>query len=304
MSDIVYSQMAPSDNINGQSFNGQINGMSIDVEDYFQVWALSEKISRDDWDGFSLRVEASTRRALDLFARNGATATFFTLAWVAQRCPQLIRDIVEAGHEIGSHGMEHVKVFDQTTDEFREDASLAKKILEDISGTAVNGYRAAGFSIDERTPWAFEVLAELGYQYSSSLHPIEHDHYGMPDAPRFAHHPIEGSEFTEIPVSTVDAFGKRMSCAGGGWFRAMPYVWSRHLISRMLQEQQGPAVFYFHPWEIDPGQPRVEGLTAKSRLRHYLNLGKMEGKLDRLLTDYNWSRLDHIINATAQERAA
>jgi polysaccharide deacetylase family protein (PEP-CTERM system associated) len=280
------------------------NALSIDVEDYFQVWALSEKISRDDWDAFSLRVETSTRRALDLFGKHNATATFFTLAWVAQKCPQLMKDIVSAGHEIGSHGMEHVKVFDQTAGEFRQDAGDAKKILEDITGTEVKGYRAAGFSIDERTPWAFQVLAELGYHYSSSVHPIDHDHYGMPDAPRFAYHPLEGHSFTELPVSTVDAYGKRLSCAGGGWFRALPYRWSKHLIDRLLQEQAGPAVFYFHPWEIDPGQPRVEGLSAKSRFRHYLNLDKMEHKLGRLLSDYRWARLDEVLGLTAEEQAA
>lgn len=288
----------------GSAPSRRCNAISVDVEDYFQVWALSQVIGREDWDNYALRVEDSTRRILDLFARHNATATFFTLGWVAERCPQLMRDIIAAGHEVGSHGYEHIKVFDQTPEEFRADVRKTKAILQDITGTAINGYRAAGFSIDERTPWSFAILAEEGHLYSSSIHPIKHDHYGMPDAPRFAYHPIEGHPFTEIPVSTVDAYGKRLSCAGGGWFRLLPYAWSRHLLSRLIDREGGQAVFYFHPWEVDPEQPRIAGISAKSRLRHYSNLDRMEGKLDRLLTQWQWRRIDEAFGISAMEKAA
>ncbi len=280
------------------------HAMSVDVEDYFQVWALSSKISRAQWDDYPLRVEANIDRILALFEKTNTKATFFTLSWIAERCPEMMRAIVAGGHEIGSHGVEHVKVFDQTKEEFRIDAGAAKAKLEDICGVPVTGYRAAGFSIDERTPWAFEVLAELGYDYSSSLHPIEHDHYNMPDAPRFRHKPVADSHFSEIPVATVDAYGKRVSCAGGGWFRASPYQWSKHLLNKFVKEDGGPAVFYFHPWEIDAGQPKVEGLSAKSRLRHYINLNKMENKLHRLLNDFSWGRIDEVCLPNDKQVAA
>lgn len=271
-----------------------VHAMSVDVEDYFQVWALSSVIDRGDWDSYALRVEDTTRRVLDLFSRTGTTATFFTLGWIAERCPSLMRDIVDAGHEVGSHGYEHIKVFDQTPDAFRADVVKTKKILEDSTGKPVNGYRAAGFSIDARTPWAFEILAGAGHRYSSSVHPIVHDHYGMPEAPRHAWRPIEGSEFVEIPVSTIDAWGRRFSCAGGGWFRLLPYAWSKHLLQRLIEGEGGSAVFYFHPWEVDPGQPRIDGLSAKSRLRHYTNLDRMEAKLEKLLSSYTWRRMDNV----------
>ncbi len=280
------------------------HAISVDVEDYFQVWALSEVIDRSEWDDFALRVEHTTRRTLDLFDKHETKATFFTLGWVAERCPVLLREIAAAGHEIASHGYEHVKVFDQTPDQFRQDAARTKTLLEDITGTPVNGYRAAGFSIDQRTPWAAQILADIGYQYSSSLHPIAHDHYGMPDAPRFAHQPLVGEPFLEIPVSTVDLYGRRISCAGGGWFRAMPYQLSSWLIKKMIRDDHQPAVFYFHPWEIDPQQPRVEGLSMGSKFRHYLNLTTMEDKLDKLLGAFTWDRIDQVFGLEQLEQAA
>ncbi|OFX01707.1 MAG: polysaccharide deacetylase [Alphaproteobacteria bacterium RIFCSPHIGHO2_12_FULL_63_12] len=263
--------------------------MSVDVEDYFQVWALSPVIRRDDWDDHALRVDASTRRVLDLFDQRQAKATFFTLGWVAERAPNLIREIVARGHELASHGYDHVKVFDQTPDEFRADVEKTKRILEDAGGVAVAGFRAAGFSIDQRTPWAHEILAETGHLYSSSSHPIRHDHYGDPNAPR-APHRLGG--LIEAPVATTEVFGRRISSAGGGWFRAAPYALSRRLIARAADSLDGPTIFYFHPWEIDAEQPRVDGLPVKSRLRHYLNLDRMEAKLDRLLSDFDWGRID------------
>ena len=263
--------------------------MSVDVEDYFQVWALSPVIRRDDWDDHALRVDASTRRVLDLFDQRQAKATFFTLGWVAERAPNLIREIVARGHELASHGYDHVKVFDQTPDEFRADVEKTKRILEDAGGVAVAGFRAAGFSIDQRTPWAHEILAETGHLYSSSSHPIRHDHYGDPNAPR-APHRLGG--LIEAPVATTEVFGRSISSAGGGWFRAAPYALSRRLIARAADSLDGPTIFYFHPWEIDAEQPRVDGLPVKSRLRHYLNLDRMEAKLDRLLSDFDWGRID------------
>ncbi len=282
-----------TDRRNGPLKNGPLkNAMSIDVEDYFQVWALSEKIAPEDWDGFDLRVDAATRAAMDLMERHQVTATFFTLGWVAQKCPALIREIIARGHELASHGMAHKKIFDQSREEFVKDAGDSKKRLEDIAGVKIRGFRAAGFSLDARSPWAHEVLHEAGYDYSSSIHPIAHDHYDNPNASRLPFHPIVGSDFLEIPVATVSAFGRRLSCAGGGWFRVLPYGWTKHLLTRLNEKELQPGVFYFHPWEIDPDQPKVEGLSAKSKFRHYTNLDKMSAKLERLFQDFKWSRLD------------
>ncbi len=275
--------------------------MSVDVEDYFQVWALSRVIRRDDWDAYALRVGDATRRVLDLFDRRDVKATFFVLGWVAERAPSLVREIVARGHELASHGYDHTKVFDQSPEEFRADVEKTKRILEDSGGALVRGYRAAGFSIDRRTPWAYEILGETGHSYSSSSHPIAHDHYGDPKAPRSPH--LRGGVI-EAPVATADFFGRRFSCAGGGWFRAGPYAFSRMLLERASRTLEGPAIFYFHPWEIDAGQPRMNGLSAKSRMRHYLNLDRMEGKLDRLLSDFKWSRIDAVLGRIETVSAA
>lgn len=275
--------------------------MSVDVEDYFQVWALSSAIRREDWDSYSPRVGNTTRRVLDLFDRHQAKATFFTLGWIAERAPGLVREIVARGHELASHGYDHVKAFDQTPDEFRADVAKTKRILEDLSGVAVRGFRAAGFSIDARTPWAHEILAETGHLYSSSSHPIAHDHYGDPIAPRGPH---RRGGIIEAPVATAEIFGRRVSAAGGGWFRAAPYALSRRLIAHAAKTIDGPAIFYFHPWEIDAAQPRVAGLPAKSRLRHYLNLDRMEGKLGRLLGDFAWGRIDDALGLRNARDAA
>ncbi|MEQ1929243.1 MAG: XrtA system polysaccharide deacetylase [Parvularculaceae bacterium] len=266
--------------------------MSIDIEDYFQVWAFSDVVARADWDGFAPRVAANTRRALDLFEHYGAKATFFTLGWVAERHPDLVREISDRGHEVGSHGYEHAKVFDQSPDEFRADAIRTKALLEDACGKPVRGYRAAGFSIDRRTPWAHEILAETGHAYSSSSHPIAHDHYGDPNGARDPYEPVPGSAFIEAPVATAVLFGRRMSCAGGGWFRVAPFSVSRMLIEEAERSLSGPVIFYFHPWEIDPGQPRIERASLKSKLRHYVNLDRMEAKLSRLLSARRWGRID------------
>lgn len=275
--------------------------MSVDVEDYFQVWALSGAVRREDWDNYSLRVSDATRRVLDLFERHEAKATFFTLGWIAERAPALVREIVARGHELGSHGYDHTKVFDQDPSAFRTDVVKTKKILEDAGGVEVNGFRAAGFSIDARTPWAHEILGETGHAYSSSSHPIAHDHYGDARGARSPH--VRGG-IVEAPVATAEVFGRRISCAGGGWFRASPYNLSKSLIGSASASIDGPVIFYFHPWEIDAEQPSVDGLSLKSRLRHYLNLSRMEWKLERLLGDFKWGRIDEALELSKMRSAA
>jgi polysaccharide deacetylase family protein (PEP-CTERM system associated) len=269
------------------------NAMTCDVEDYFQVQAFAGHIARDSWDGFASRVERNTSRVLDLFAKHRVHATFFTLGWVAERNKELICRIVRDGHELASHGMEHRQVFSQSPDEFRADVRRTKAILEDIGGTQVTGYRAASFSINKNTFWAFDVLAEEGYRYSSSIYPVRHDLYGIPDAPRFAFQPTK-SKLLEVPMSTVSVFGRNLPCSGGGYFRLLPYALSRWGFRRVNQRDRRPAIFYFHPWEIDPDQPKQHEAPLKSRLRHYLNLDRMEGRLERLLRDLAWDRMDRI----------
>ncbi|MEM9169853.1 MAG: XrtA system polysaccharide deacetylase [Pseudomonadota bacterium] len=273
--------------------------MSVDVEDYFQVWAFSGVIDRSEWDAFPLRVVEATKRCLDIFAAHGATATFFMLGWVAERVPGLVRAIVDGGHEIASHGYDHRKVFDQTPDAFRADVRRTKDLLEQAAGVGVRGYRAAGFSIDARTPWAYDILAETGHAYSSSSHPIAHDHYGDPNAPRGVHRPLAGCGFLEAPVATARFAGRRVSAGGGGWFRAAPYAVSKRLLDAAHTDLDGPAIFYFHPWEVDPDQPRIPGAPMKARLRHYLNLRDNPRKLARLLGDFQWSRIDAALGLEA-----
>lgn len=273
-----------------------VNAMSVDVEDYYQVSAFAGSIDRKAWADLPSRVEDNTRRCLDLFERHAARATFFTLGIVAERYPSLMREIVRRGHELASHGWAHYRVTDQDPKTFLDDITRTKKTLEDTAGVAVNGYRAASFSINGANWWAYDCLAEAGYRYSSSLHPIVHDHYGMPDAPRFGFFPNE-SKLVEFPVSTIELGRRRFSCAGGGFFRLLPYGWSRWALGRLNRRENKPGIFYFHPWEIDPAQPRMPGLPLKSRLRHYTNLGVMEAKLSRLLSDFAWSRLDEALQA-------
>jgi polysaccharide deacetylase family protein (PEP-CTERM system associated) len=275
-----------------------VNAMSVDVEDYYQVSAFAGSVDRSRWDGFPSRVTANTRRILDLFAKVDVKATFFTLGCVAKRDPGLVRAIADAGHEVASHGWEHYRVGQQTPAEFRADVTRTRLLLEDQSGQAVTGYRAASFSIDRSTWWAFDELAEAGYHYSSSIHPIRHDHYGVPDAPRFPFTPSESGaghrRLTEIPVGTIDLRGKRLSCAGGGFFRLLPYRWSSYAIGKVNRVERQPVTFYFHPWEIDPGQPRISPVPLRSRVRHYTNLSVMEAKLKRLLADFKWDRIDRV----------
>jgi len=276
------------------------NALSVDVEDWFQVGAFETVISRDDWDSLECRVERNTDAVLQLFADAGAIATFFTLGWVAERYPLLMRRIADAGHEIASHGYGHDRVFALTPEQFAADLKKTRKILEDASGQAVSGYRAPSFSIDQRTPWAHEILAEHGYAYSSSVAPIKHDHYGWAEAPRFAFHPVARSSFLEIPVTTVEFGSKRLAAGGGGFFRILPYAFSQWAINKVNRHDGRPAIIYFHPWEIDPGQPRVANAPLRSKLRHYTRLNDMEGKLRRLAGDFQWERLDAV---AAREQA-
>ena len=273
--------------------DGQIvNGLSVDVEDWFQVGAFERVIARDTWDGLESRVERNCDAVLAMFVTGGVKGTFFTLGWVAQRFPAMMRRIADAGHEIASHGWDHARVFTLGADGFAQDIARARKALEDATGQQVTGYRAPSFSIDARTPWAHAVLAEQGYRYSSSVAPIVHDHYGWREAPRFAFRPVQDAGLIEIPVTTAEIAGRRMAAGGGGFFRILPYAVSRWAITRVNAVDRRPAVFYFHPWEIDPGQPRRADAPLRSRLRHYTNLCAMAGKLDRLIGDFRWGRMD------------
>lgn len=271
-----------------------VNAMSVDVEEYFQVQALSGQVHREDWDGRGSRVELSTNTVLDLFAAAGIKATFFTLGWVAERHPGLIRRIVAEGHELASHGYAHIRVDSQTPDEFRQDIRRTKGILEDTGGVKVNGYRAATFSIGQDNFWAFPILTEEGYAYSSSISPIVHDLYGIPGAPRRPFYPINEHVVAEHPIATVRLGERNWPCGGGGFFRLLPYAFSRWAIGRINTKDQMPATFYFHPWEVDPHQPREAGLPLKAQLRHYTNLRHMAGKLTRLVTDFAWDRMDRV----------
>lgn len=278
-----------------------INGLSVDVEDWFQVGAFEKVIDRADWDVLEHRVERNTHVVLDLFEAAGVKATFFTLGWVARRQPALIRRIVEGGHELASHGLNHARVFTLGADGFAADLLESRKILEDAGGVAITGYRAPSFSIDPRTPWAHRILAEQGYTYSSSVAPIAHDHYGWRDAPRFAFHPLPDNDLIEIPVTTVEVAGRRQAAGGGGFFRLFPYWFSQWALRRVNAVDGRPAITYFHPWEVDPGQPRVAQASARSRLRHYTNLDVMAPKLARLVRDFQWGRMDMLVKAQASQ---
>jgi polysaccharide deacetylase family protein (PEP-CTERM system associated) len=276
-----------------------VNGLSVDVEDWFQVGAFESVIERDDWNSLADRVQRNVREILDLFDAAEVRATFFTLGWVAQRHGGLMREIVSRGHELASHGWDHGRVFRMDRQTFGEDIARARKVLEDAAGVPILGYRAPSFSIDRRTPWAYLELAEQGYAYSSSVAPVTHDHYGWSDAPRFAFRPIPGVPLLELPVTTAMFAGKRLAAGGGGFFRVIPYGFTRWAIRQVNARDERPAVFYFHPWEIDPGQPRVAGAPLRSRLRHYTNLDKMAGKLRQLVGEFAWGRMDLLAHREA-----
>ena len=267
------------------------NALTIDVEDYFQVSAFAPHIPRSEWNVRECRVERNVECILAMLDEHDTKATFFTLGWVAERYPNVVRRIVDNGHELASHGYGHERATDQTPESFFADINVAKLILEDLSGKAVIGYRAPSFSIGEKNLWAFECLEKAGYRYSSSIYPIHHDHYGMPNAPRHAH--AVGS-LIEVPATTLRFMKRNWPASGGGYFRLMPYSLSRWMIERINRIDQMPAVFYFHPWEVDPGQPRIPGVGMKTRFRHYVNIHRMEGRLRRLLADFSWTRMDRL----------
>lgn len=270
-----------------------VNAMSVDVEDYFQVSAFEHCVARNAWDRLPSRVEHNVDRILQLFADKSVSATFFTLGWVAERYPTVVRRIVDQGHELASHGWQHTRVTNQNRQQFAEDIRKTKRFLEDLGGVEVKGYRAASYSIGEKNLWALDELAEAGYRYSSSIVPIKHDLYGMPDAPRFAFKAAD-DRLIEIPITTVPIMGRNVNCGGGGWFRLFPYAFSRWSIKQINQREGQSTVFYFHPWEIDEEQPRMAGAALKSRFRHYINIGRMHRRLESLLDDFAWGRMDQV----------
>ena len=272
---------------------GITNALSVDVEDYFQVAAFESVIARGDWNQYECRIPDNAGRLLDLFAKHGVHATFFTLGWVAERFPALVRRIAEAGHEVASHGYDHARLHTFTPEQLRADVVRTKDLLEQASGRPVLGYRAPSYSIGRDNLWALDVLGETGHQYSSSIYPIHHDLYGMPEAPRFAFRAGQRG-ILEIPVTTVEVCGQKLPCGGGGYFRLLPYRWSRWALRRVNQVDRQPGIFYLHPWEIDPQQPRVRRAGLRSRFRHYLNLHAMQPRLERLLGDFRWDRMDRV----------
>lgn len=270
------------------------NAMSIDVEDYFQVSAFASHIRREDWDRLPCRVERNMDVIMGLLDDANAKATFFTLGWIAERYPQVVRRIVDNGHELASHGYGHQRASDLTPAQFRHDITQAKQILEDLGGVAVQGYRAPSFSINQDNWWAVQELENAGYVYSSSIYPVRHDHYGMPDAPRFANRPNGENGILELPPTTLPLMGRNLPAAGGGWFRLLPYELSRWMLRRVNANEHAPCMFYFHPWELDAEQPRQSGLSARTRFRHYVNLQRMPGRLRQLLSDFEWDRVDRV----------
>lgn len=270
-----------------------LNAMTVDVEDYFQVSAFDPYVERSTWGNYAGRVEASTDRILELFNKYDVRGTFFTLGWVAEKYPALVRRIVDGGHELASHGWDHIMVTRFSRDEFGADIKKAKSILEDTTGAEVLGYRAPSYSFTTKNDWAHAVLAEQGYTYSSSVAPIKHDLYGIPDAPRFAHRRANGA-VVELPITTTRVLGRNMPCGGGGWFRLYPYQLSHWAINRVHKKDSERAIFYFHPWEIDPDQPRIDGLNLRTRFRHYQNLSRMEPRIEQLLGDFRWGTMTDV----------
>ncbi len=270
------------------------NAMTVDVEDYFQVSAFESFIRRAEWDRLPSRVQRNTERILELFEEHGVHGTFFALGWIAERHPSLIKKLVACGHELASHGYAHTRIYQQPLAEFREDVARTKKLLEDLGGCEVKGYRAASFSIRKDTLWAADILQEVGYVYSSSVYPVHHDLYGMPDASRFPYHHNGGNGLLEIPITTVKTMGQNLPMGGGGYFRIYPYGFFRRALRRVNHTEGQSGIFYFHPWEIDPDQPRQRNAGLKSRFRHYVNLHKTEPRLRQLLVDFQWGRIDEV----------
>lgn len=272
------------------------NAFSIDVEEHFQVAALASRVSKASWDTHQSRVESNTLRCLDLLDAMSRRGTFFVLGWVALRYPRLVREIVARGHEVASHGMEHDRINELGPARFACDVLTSRRLLEDVSGELVQGYRAPSFSLRPDMTWAYRALVDAGFRYSSSVYPVRHDHYGSPDAPRHAYRPLPGSDFVELPMTTARVAGRILPASGGGYFRFWPYAVSKRLLCHAGSVHQRPSIFYMHPWEIDPGQPRVGGLPLKSRFRHYVNLHRTESRLQALLRDFSWDRMDRVFS--------
>lgn len=275
------------------------NAFTVDVEDYFQVAAFTDVISTSEWPQLESRVERNIDLLLQLLDDTKTSGTFFTLGWIAERHPKMIRRIAQAGHEIASHGYAHAKANGQNPAELREDVSRSRKILEDVAGVNVIGYRAPSFSIDESNLWVHEVLQDCGYEYSSSVYPIQHDHYGMPDAPRFAYKTNCG--LTEIPATSVRIGKRNFPASGGGFFRLLPYSMSKWAIERVNNRDDESAVFYCHPWEFDPSQPRITEARLSSQFRHYVNIAKTSARVRSLLKDFQWDRMDKVFKTVLED---
>jgi polysaccharide deacetylase family protein (PEP-CTERM system associated) len=270
----------------------RINAFTCDVEDWFQVEAFASVIARESWPGLPMRVEANVDRILGLLDAHRVRGTFFVLGWLAERAPGMVERIARAGHEVASHGYGHQRLGTLDAAGFRADVTRAKALLEDLCGRPVLGYRAPSFSVDQHTPWAHAVLLGAGHRYSSSVYPIRHDLYGMPHAPRFPYQAPCG--LLEIPPATVRMFGTNLPAAGGGYFRLQPLALSIWALRRMNRVDHASAVFYCHPWEIDPLQPRVDHAPLKSRLRHYMNLDRTFDRLDQLLSAFSWGAMEDV----------
>ena len=268
------------------------NALTIDVEDYFQVSAFSNIINKKNWDEKECRIEKNIDNIISILDLKKIKATFFTLGWIAERYPSMIKKILMEGHELASHGYAHEKVSEISKSDFYQDVTRAKGILEDIGGKQINGYRAPSFSIAEKNFWAMEILSETGHRYSSSIYPVKHDHYGSPNAPRFPYKVF--SELLEVPPTTVKLFGRNFPASGGGYFRLLPYSISKKMLDHVNNSENKPVVFYFHPWEIDSHQPKISNLSIKTRFRHYKNIEKMEEKIKKLVEDFHWDRMDNI----------
>ncbi len=271
------------------------HALTIDVEDYFHVAALAEVIKPEDWSNLSLRVEQNTHKILNLFDERGVQATFFVLGWVAERCPELVREIFRRGHEVASHGYSHQLVYKQTPAVFRQETTRSKALLEDIVQHPIRGYRAASYSITNESKWALDTLIELGFEYDSSIFPIRHDRYGIPDAPDYPHilH-RNGGSIVEFPLSALNVLGYRLPVAGGGYFRLYPYKLTRLLLRQLVRQTGRPFIFYLHPWEIDPEQPRVNA-SRLSQFRHYNNLDVCEQRLQQLLQDFDFTSVADVL---------
>ena len=281
-----------------------VNAMTVDVEDYFQVSAFDDLVPRARWNEMASRVQANTEQLLSVFAAHGVRATFFVLGWVADRFPALVRQIAQAGHELASHGFGHRLVYDQTPDAFRWDVRRAKLVIEDSSGQRVVGYRAPSYSITRRSLWALDILCDEGYEYDASVFPIRHDRYGIPGSPRHAYSvTCDAGTLVEVPASTARLVGVNLPVAGGGYFRLLPYAWTRWGIRRINRRERRPAVFYLHPWEVDPWQPRLP-VGRLTRYRHYHNLRKTAPRLERLLDEFSFAPLRDVLKHVEIETAA